>query len=280
MKILRYVLGLLLIAASPGSAQLVVEVTLAQDQFLPSESLPATVRISNRSGRTLRLGGDEEWLKFAVQERSGSVVEKLGEAPVLGEFVLETSQVASKKVDIAPYFSLGRPGSYHVIATVHIKDWDSVISSAPRKFDVIDGTKIWSQDFGVPSADSSTPPELRRYSLLRANYLKKEIRLYFRLSDGTGAKTLKVFPLGEVVSFGRPEARVDGESRLHVLHQNGAHTSRHTVLNPDGEVVLRYLYKYIDGRPSLVMDREGKITVVGAVRQPDEKDLPAPKEKE
>jgi hypothetical protein len=280
MKILRYILGLLLVAAAPVSAQLVIEVTLAQDQFLPSEAIPATVRISNRSGRTLRLGGDEEWLKFSVQERSGSVVEKIGEAPVLGEFVLETSQVASKKVDIAPYFALARPGSYHVIATVRIKEWDSMISSAPRKFDVIDGTKIWSQDFGVPAPDSSAPPELRRYSLLRANYLKSEIRLYFRLSDGADTKTMKVFPLGEVVSFGRPEARIDGLSRLHVLHQNGSHTSRHTVLNPDGDVVMRHLYEYVDGRPALVMDREGKITVAGAVRRPDAKDFPEPKAKE
>jgi hypothetical protein len=279
MKILRFVLGLLLVWSLPLPAQLVVEVTLEQDQFLPSESLPATVRISNRSGRTLRLGADEDWLNFAVQERSGSVVRKSGEAPVVGEFTLETGQVASKRVDISPYFLLSRPGSYHVIATVRIKEWESVATSPPRKFDVIEGTKIWSEDFGVPSTDNSVAPELRRYSLLRANYLKREIRLYFRLTDGADIKTLKVFPLGEVVSFGRPEARIDGESRLHVLHQNGAHTSRHTVLNPEGEVVLRHLYEYVDGRPSLVMDRTGKITVVGAVRRPDEKDVPAPKEK-
>ena len=280
MKILRLVLGLLLIGSVPASAQLSVEVTLEQDQFLPSESLVATVRISNRSGRTLRLGGDPDWLTFAVQERAGSVVHKNGEAPVLGEFTLQTSEVASKRVDIAPYFLLGRPGSYHVIATVRIKEWESVATSAPRKFDVIAGTKIWFQDFGVPATDSSGPPEVRRYALLRANYLKKEVRLYFRLSDGADIKTMKVFPLGEVVSFGRPEARVDGQSRLHVLHQNGAHTSRHTVINPDGEVVMRHLYEYVDGRPSLLIDREGKVAVAGAVRRPDAKDVPAPKEKE
>ena len=56
MKALGLWLGLLAAALSPVSAQVTVEVTQDQDQFLPGESMPTAVRITNRSGQSLRLG--------------------------------------------------------------------------------------------------------------------------------------------------------------------------------------------------------------------------------
>lgn len=280
MRILVFILGLLLTTCSRLSAQMLVEVTLEQDQFLPGEAMPATVRITNRSGRTLRLGTEEDWLTFSVQERRGAIVQKNGEAPVLGEFILESAQVASKKVDLSPYFVITRPGSYHVVATLRIKDWDSLVTSPPKRFDIIEGAKLWAQEFGVPArGDASQPPEVRRYALVQANYLRSELRLYFRLTDAAGTKILKLFPLGKIVSFGRPEAVVDGESRLHVLHQDGARTSRYTVINPDGEIILRQLYEYSQVRPRLAATADNKIGVSGPgiARRLDKGDVPASK---
>ena len=269
-------LGLLALLGLVGArAQVVVEVTLEQTEFLPGEALPATVRIINRSGRALHLGADADWLTFAVQARDGSVVRKNGAVPVVGAFRLENAEVGSKTVDLAPHFLLTRPGRYNVSAAVRLKDWSSTALSPPKNFDVIEGTKIWSQEFGVPSAThSNQPPEVRVYSLLQANYLRSELRLYFSLTDAAGTKVLKVAPLGRIVSFGQPQAEVDRESRLHVLHQNGAHTSLHTVMSPEGEIVFRHHYEYTQVRPRLVMNSEGKIVVGNGVRRLDKNDLP------
>ena len=108
----------------PVSAQVTVELTQEQDQFLPAESLPLAVRITNRSGQDLRLGRGEDWLTFSVESREGEVVPRLGEVPVAGEFVLESSRVATLRVDLAPYFALSRSGRYSVTATMRIKDWN------------------------------------------------------------------------------------------------------------------------------------------------------------
>ena len=59
-------------------AQVRVEVTLDQEQFLPGEALPAAVRITNRSGQTLHLGGQADWLTFSVESRDGFIVVKNG----------------------------------------------------------------------------------------------------------------------------------------------------------------------------------------------------------
>ena len=106
MKALGLWLGLWVVALLPVSAQVTVEVTQDQDQFLPAEAVPTAVRITNRSGQSLRLGREQDWLTFSVQSRGDEVVPKSGEVPVAGEFVLESSKVATKRVDLAPYFSL------------------------------------------------------------------------------------------------------------------------------------------------------------------------------
>lgn len=279
MKVFGSWLVILAAALSPVSAQVTVEVTLDQDQFLPSESLPAAVRITNRSGQGLRLGREADWLTFSVESRGSEVVAKTGEVPVSGEFVLESSRVATKRVDLAPYFSLSRPGRYSIIATLRIKDWNQNVISQPKNFDIIEGAKLWEQEIGVPNSAEGTNaiPEVRKFILQQANYLRSQLRLYFRLTDASGTKTMRVFAIGPMVSFGRPEPQVDKFSNLHLLYQEGPHSYIYTVVNPDGEIIARRTYDYVDKRPRLVPDSEGKVLVTGGVRRPTSKDVPPSK---
>jgi hypothetical protein len=281
MKVFFSALLALLVWLPGACAQMLVEVTLEQGQFLPGEALPVAVRVTNRSGQTVQLGDEADWLTFSVESRDSFVVNKNGEAPVVEAFKLDTAKVATKRVDLAPYFALTRPGRYRIVATVRIKAWGAQLASPPKDFDIIEGAKLWTREFGVPASPGlNQPPELRRYTLLQANYLRSELRLYFRLSDAAGSRLFKVFPLGQMVSFGRPETEVDGRSQLHVLHQNGARTSLYTVINPEGDVVMRKLYDYLETRPKLQLDREGNISVAGGVRRLTGDDLPAEKASE
>jgi len=133
-------------------AQVTVEVTLPQEQFLQGESLPVAVRIENRSGQTLRLGEGQDWLTFSLEGRDGEVVPKLEDVPVEGEFTLESSQVAVKYVDLAPYFTLSGPGHFGIVAAVKIRDWGRQLESRPKYFDIVDGSKLWEQVVGVPES--------------------------------------------------------------------------------------------------------------------------------
>jgi len=271
-------LGLVLAGAalSTVSAQVTVEVTQEQDQFLPGEAMPTAVRITNRSGRELQLGGEADWLTFSVQGREAQVIRKRGEVPVLGEFTLGSSRVATKRVDLGPYFVLTHSGRYSVSATVRIKQWNRSVTSEPKHFDVVEGAKLWEQNVGVPNpaAAPDAPPEVRKFMLQQANYLKSELRLYVRLTDASGARTFRVLPIGPLVSFGRPEPQVDKFSNLHLLHQEGAHSFGYTVINPQGEVIARRTYDYVSTRPRLQPDMSGKILVRGGVRRPDPSDVP------
>lgn len=262
-----------------AGAQVTVEVTLPQEQFLPGEAIIAAVHITNRSGQKLHLGAEKDWLSFSVESRGDFVVARLGDIPVSGEFDLDSAKVATRRVDLAPYFALTQPARYSATATVKIPAWDREINSSPKNFDIIHGASLWEQEFGVPAAtgDTNATPEVRKYILQQANYLKGQLRLYLRLTDASEDKSFRVFPIGQMVSFSRPEGQVDHSSNLHVLYANGPHSYSYTVFNPDGDLVVRETFDYTTSRPRLHVDQEGKISVAGGVRRLTPKDLPTTK---
>ena len=269
MKALSFFGGLVLpLFVLSASAQVSADLTLDQEQFLPGESVPVHVHVTNHSGQTLHLGDDQSWLSFIVEAEDGSVVIRKSEPPVVGAFDLPSSDVAIKRVDLAPYFMLSHPGRYKVTATVHIKGWNMDVTSPPQKFDVIQGAELWSQVFGVPnSSASNTPPVVRKYTLLEANYLQSELRLYLQVTDISAGSVVKVSPIGPMISFGQPEAELDPASNLHILYQNGASTFSYTVINPDGNVTQQEFYDYVSVRPRLRQDDSGNISVYGGVRR-------------
>ncbi len=276
MKALFLSLGLGLVA-SLASAQVSVGVSLDQDHFLPGESVPVYVHITNRSGQTLHLGDDEVWLSFLVESKDGPVVVKKSDPPVYGPFDLGSSEVATKRVDLGPYFALGRDGRYKVTASVHIRDWNQDLTSAPQDFDVIHGAELWSQTFGVPNSSAgSAPPDVRKYTLIEANYLHDQLRLYVQVTDESSANVVKVRAIGPMISFGQPEAQLDPASDLHVLYQDGASTFIYAVVDPKGEVIRQDKYDYVNARPRLRQDGSGNISVYGGVRRTDAPSIVAP----
>jgi hypothetical protein len=265
-----------------GRAQVSVEIVLEQEHFLIGEAIPAAVRITNRSGQTLRLGESASWLSFTLESREGLAVAKNGEVPVQGEFELESGKMATRRVDLAPYFSLNQYGRYHLNASVHIKDWDSTLTAKPKSFDLIKGAKLWSQDFGMflPPGVTNRIPEVRRYTLEQANYLRSQLRLYVRITDVAATHVIKVVPVGPMVSVSHPEHQIDRRNNLHLLYQVGARTYLYAVITPDGEMIQRQTHEITTTRPRLRADDQGNQSVVGGARRFSDDDLPAPTERE
>ena len=266
MKKIGFSLGLLAISTFVSLGQVTVEVQMEQDQFLPGESLPVAVRITNRSGQVLKLGA-EGWLTFSVEDANGLQLPQLAEVPVAGEFELETSKRATKHADLEPAYALSRPGRYSIIATVRIKQWDQQVVSAPKKFNLIEGSKIWQQEFGLPQPADATNsiPEFRKYTLQQANYLS-QLRLYLRVTDLDGNKIFRTVPIGVMLSFSRPEMQLDKRSNLHLLFQNWAHSVAYVTFNPDGEILQRETYDFLDSRPHLQSDG-GNISITGGSKR-------------
>ena len=172
--------------------------------------------------------------------------------------------MATLHSDLAPYFTISKPGRYRVIATLNLKEWGQSLNSKPKDFDVIRGIKLWEQEFGVPQSQATNhePPEVRKYILQEAAYLKR-LKLYLRLTDVDESRVFRVFPLGPMISFGSPQTLLDGLNNLHVLYQDGPRTFNYSVINPDGEVIARQTHDYINSAPRMRIDESGTIRIMG-----------------
>lgn len=260
-------------------AQVTVELRSAQEQYVLGEPVVMMVEISNQSGQTLELGRELDWLTFAVEMRNGAPVPQPGKLSLPGPFRLESAQLGRVRVDLEPAFRLDKLGNYLVAATLKVPGWAEPISSGTTSFTIIRGTVLWEQEFGMP-ADPLLPatnrtPEVRKYALLQANTVK-QLRLYVRVSDPATDKIYATFPVGNLVSFGRPERQMDRFCNLHILHQNGARTFNYVVVNPSGRLGLRETYEVTTSRPHLRSDADGKVFVSGGQRRPSASDLPLP----
>jgi hypothetical protein len=260
-----------------GQVTVTLTLTLEQNQVLPGESVRVAARVTNFSGQSLYLGKDENWLQFSIETAEGRLVPRHGTPPVRGEFELPTAKMATKRLDLAPHFDLGQPGRYLITATVRIEEWGQEIVSKTMPLQVVSGTVLWEQNFGVPSASGrTTAPAVRRYVLQQAMHLK-QMKLYARVVDGHDGRVYGVLPLGPVLSFSDPEKIIDPESNLHVLWQTGARSFNHSVVNPDGRLIGRQTHEYSDTRPMLRRTADGGVVVSGGIRRFGPDDLPTPR---
>ncbi|HTD65054.1 MAG TPA: hypothetical protein VK846_00810 [Candidatus Limnocylindria bacterium] len=263
-----------LASAAAAVAQVNVELVFDQEQFLRSESLPVRVRISNFSGQPLRLGEEPDWLAFTIDREEGKALAKSGAIPMPKPFTIESAKTISLRLDLMPYFELNEAGRYKLTARVKVPQLEKELTTLPKHFDIVSGSKLWEKDVGVPG---TTPPVARKFALQQATFLK-QARLYVRLTDVTEANVVRVLPLGTLTSFSMPEAAVDSVSQLHVIFQNSQRGFLYSVVTPDGEQIIRQAFDMSgDRRPRLRAEPDGRLIVHGGQRRISLSDLPPPR---
>jgi hypothetical protein len=102
------------------------------------------------------------------------------------------------------------------------------------------------------------------------------MKLYVRVTDATGDRPLAVFPIGPMLTFSSPEKQIDRQSKLHILYQYGARSFYYCIIDPDGILELRHTYDYaLQVRPTLRVNDQGQVLVLGGARRRTPDDLPA-----
>lgn len=260
-------------------AQVTVEVALDQESYLPHERCVAEIRITNFSGRTLKFGAASDWFDLTVESYDGYFVERLAPVPPAEPLEIPNAARGIRRVDLAPAFDLSKPGRYFAIASVRVAELNQDITSPRDAFNIMSGVKLWEQAFGVPGGDPGKPPEVRRYALLQTND-RKRLALYARVTNDQESRVLRVFPLGRLLSFSKPEAQVDRLGKLHVMFQIGAKQYSYCVVDCDGSLAMRRTYQISDSHPGLRLTQDGEIKVVGGFRLKSSYDIPPPADDE
>lgn len=255
-------------------AQVDLDLVLEREVFLPAEDIEIGVRIANFTGAKATFGQESNWLQFMVEGDRGRVVSKLQDPPESGEFTLEQSTRGKLRYNLTPLFSMEIPGNYRVFATLRLPSGE-VISSDSKNIEIVQGVKLSEpREVGYTLPDGTI--ERRKFMLQRATFLKK-VQLYARLTDSSESHTYKVIPLGNTVSFDRPEWLADRGTRFHVLHRADSTRYFYHILSPDGTIASRQLWiSNGTARPELRVNEEGEIRVFRATRESYPGDIPKP----
>lgn len=265
------VFGLFLACAGSALAQVKLEILLDQRHYLLKEPLEVGIRLVNQSGQTLTIPGTN-WLSLTVEDRDKFVVKTLNELPSPQPVTVESTFMATQWIDIGDVFDFRENMSYKLNARVRIEQWGEEVYSQPVNFEIIKGTVLWQQQFGVPS-EAGSPPQMRKYILQQANYLD-ELQLYVRVTDLTERVIFEARRLAPMLLISQPEAQIDSLNRLHVLVQFGMRQFMHLCINPFGEIVTRNTYEVSGVRPMLKTTDAGGVFVKGGQRMLRQDDIP------
>lgn len=275
---LSLLIGVLTLAsATMSSAQLMVQMKMNKDSYMAYEPVKATITVSNRSGHDVILNGPggRSWLSFDVYEKGQIISPSVrGGAPVSG-FLLGSGKSISKTVNIRELYPLGRYGNYVVNASVYFPPLKRYFTSKKTRVSVMDSRAFWKQSVGVRT-DPSKLASFREFSLHQFRDQSFN-SLYVRLKDADGGRVYATYSIGRYIDVRKPQATVDAQNNLHVLHMVAPRVYSYGRVSPHGEWLGNKFYREEPGnRPSMMIDGGGVVQIVGGTHYDPEKPVAPP----
>ncbi|MEM7012566.1 MAG: hypothetical protein AAF585_13910 [Verrucomicrobiota bacterium] len=257
--------------APRAQAQISVQMQAEKKIYVAYEPLNMIVAITNRAGRDVVLSGPSgdsgSWLSFEVTDDKGYLISPkraINFEPV----IIPAGQTLQRKIPINRAYPMARKGEYRIKSNVYFPQLRKYFNSREQRIQVSDGREIWNQVVGVPQGREGEGT-YRRYSMMTfSNGAKKE--LYLRIKQEENSAVRATYSLGPIITVRSPEFTIDKENRLHCLHMAAPRTYAHTVIDVDGVVVNREVYREDVNRPKLAAAGVGDVVVVGGVSEKED----------
>ncbi len=255
----------LMALASTASAQLSVRLRLDREKYLLYEPVSATVQVDNFGAAALKLDDAESapWLRFEVLHKNGRRASVVGSGFLAGSTTLKPGEAVARSANLVAFYNIRDVGEYRVRAIVKAAGLGGGFVSNELAFFVVGGRMIWTKSVGV--AGNKDKNTWRTYSLLTLR-IDPYDRLYARVENEREELVYGVIPLGPSVTLGAPQAEVDRQARLHVLHQIAPRHFNYAVISMNGAVLNRDSYSDFESRPELRRAEDGDLKVIGGER--------------
>ena len=238
---------------------------LPKTNYLSYEPMVATVTVYNRAGNDVVLGGPKGrgWMSFDVY-RDGQLLSPRSFDGGFETMLLKAGRSVTKKVDINRLYPVADYGSYTINASVYFPPRRSYFSSKKRRINVTDARAFWKQSFGF-SQGRNKLASFRQFSL-HEHRESANSALYVRLRETKGTKVYCTFSLGRFINVRKPQATIDSQNTLHVMHMISPRIYSHARVSPEGAFLgNEYFRETTETRPSLVIDAGGSVKVVGGI---------------
>ncbi len=258
MKPTLFFAGLFVLVAS-GQAQIQVDLKLARLQYIPHEPVVAKLVITNLAGREIDLRNHrgQPWVGFEVTERGGQNIAAAARDRNAPNLKISAGGTVTQKINLTPLFSFRDFGTYRVCAHIYFADLDKFFYSPAKIFHVMEARPVWQRTVGGPGADAT-----RTYSLL-SNRSADHTTLYVRVESKDRGVVYATYPLGQVIAFDEPQAELDRDNRLHILHCVSPGSWAYSQVGLNGELLARTAFMESKTRPRLRHAADGTVLVMG-----------------
>ena len=255
----------MLLIAAEARAQIQLDIKLARLQYIAYEPVIATVGITNLAGRDVDLQDSEgqAWFGFEIAGSEGQPIAASNNKLLQPPLRIEAGKRVTQKINLTPHYAVHDLGTYHVRAYIHFNDLDRFFYSPRKVFEVTDARPIWQRTVGIPT-DVSSSGNVRTYSLL-TNRFPNYTALYVRIEDKDTGIVYATEALGHIISMYEPEAQLDRENQLHVLHCAAPRSWTYSRIGLDGQVLEHNTFYETKTRPRLFHSAGGEVVVKGGI---------------
>lgn len=263
-SLLSLVCVVICLLAPTVQAQISVRMKMSKSQYIEYEPVLATVTITNRTGRDLVIRSEQKgrgvisWLDFSMKNRRGTTMSPYSPFNYKA-LQIPVGRSATQTVDLSALYRVTELGMYSGRAVIRLPG-GGVFGSNRINFNVTKGSPIYTQRVGDPRTQS-----VREYKLSIANTNRKS-NLYVHTTDVSKGRVLRAFRVGEVLTFRKPKATVDGANNLHVLYLSTPKVYTHARVSPEGRYLGSTYYVAAGNRqPSLQTFDDGNVVVAGGI---------------
>ena len=246
--------------AVAAQGQIAVELRVPASMFLEMEPAVVTVTLRNQSGDPFTVGGTNavNQLHLDIQRGSGEIVRPTGDKIIPEEITIPSRGYREFQVNMCEFYQLTRSGPHAV--TARLNAGDDRFTSDRYLFDIVPGFEIRR----IEARTRGTPP--RTIALMLKSLVRnREERLFLRMDEPKAELCHGVYDLGTMVRMYEPQMAIDGENRVHVLHQSAPQRFTHSVFELTGAPVSTDYYGGLVSDARLNSDEDGFVEVQGVV---------------
>ena len=262
LSLWKFLLLSLLLGTGSISVKAQIQVQLGRPNmsYLQYESIIMEVRITNVSGRAIRLesGNGESWLRFFVRRSNGMLVrptQQFEQPPV----ELQPGDTARFGFDLLPFYLIRELDTFKVQAFVRVPGLAGDMPSNSVEFSVVKGQTLWRRDVGVPGTD-----QMRALSLI-SFYRGEQLRLYAQIESEAENLVFACLPMGSMFAGDKMDTQIERQELWHILFRTGPQSYQYYKFSMDGQVLGREAYSSAESRPQIALDRNGRYAVIGGL---------------
>ena len=255
----------ILFFAAGAEAQVQVDLKFKRLQYIAHEPVVAIVAITNLAGRDIELhnADGQSWLGFEITGSEEQPIAPLSEANREPPLKIQAGQRVTRQIDLTPLYPVYEYGAYHVRTNIYFADLGKFFYSSTRVFEVTDARPIWQQTVGIPDGAGASG-DVRTYSLM-TNRFPDHTSLYVRVQDKDTGVVYATYSLGRTISFEQPQAEIDRDNQLHVLHCAAPRAWSYARIGLNGQLLTHSTFMETKTRPHLVHSGKGEVAVQGGM---------------